>query len=400
MKQIIYLIVLTFLFNCSSDNSDSSNNNGSYSDWKQYRGSNKMGFSSSSAPSETPTDIADSVDYDFYLEISSNEGVTGSPIIANGKLYITIGVIGGGENLSAFNLNNGELIWSFSLEDYILPPTINDGILYFAYSNDNEVIALNSNDGSEIWRTNVSIYSSSPTYHNGILLVDNSALDANTGEVLWQFDGSENASPNAVYTKARSYSPSVSNNLVYLSGYEQLDNFQTNKFIYAINIETGEEVWRQQIGNGSGFLSIIPISNNTLFFTTGNQLNALNATTGEEIWSLEMTNSSGIESSPAIGYNKIFIVTYNSILTSFDQNTGQQLWEFDLADIGANSNNPVVADNKVFIAGSDFLYAIDVNTGTELWKSNVYSGGLFNTEPVISGGKVIFNNGISLSILE
>lgn len=402
MKQIIYLILLTFLFSCSSDDSGSSNNDNSYSDWNQYRGSNsKIGFSSSSAPSETPIDLTDG---DYFLDIAANEQVTGSPIIDNGKLYITIGSIGGGEDLSAFNLNNGDLIWSYSLENYILPPTIKDGVIFFASSNDNEVIALNSNDGSEVWITNVSIGSSSPTYQNGILLVDNVALDANTGQVLWQFDGSVDASPDSVESTAYSFGPSTYNNLVYYSGFERFSNYQTNEFIYAVNINSGEEVWRQNIDNQEygGKTSIIAISENTLFFTTrdGNPYYryALNATTGEEIWKLENSNYTQIESSPAIGYGKVIINMYGG-LYAFDKNTGQAIWNFSPSD-SDSANNPVIADNKVFIAGDDFLYAIDVNSGTELWKSNVYSGGLFDTEPVISGGKVIYNNGISLSILE
>lgn len=403
MKQAVNLIFLILLISCSSDDLDSSNddNSSSFSDWKQYRGGNsRTGFSSSPAPSETPIDLNDGI----FLGNVLGEDVTGSPLIMNGRIFITTGGWSFSK-LSCFNLNDGSRIWEYNLNSYgdIRPPLIQNNSIFFV--DRNEVIALNINDGTVQWRTSVSVRGSSPAYQNGILLVDNAALDANTGQVLWQFDGSENASPNAVYTEAGSYGPSMSNNLVYLSGYEQFDNSLTNEFLFAINIETGEEVWRKQFEK-LGYLSwIIPISNNTLFFTTNDggggsyYRYALNATTGEEIWRFEMTNLSAVESSPAIGYNKVFIVTYNSVLTSFDQTTGQKLWEFDLQDIGANANNPVVADNKVFIAGRDFLYAVDINNGTELWKAPVY-GALFGTEPVISGGKVIFNNGISLSILE
>lgn len=405
MKKSNFLAILLFaisvsLTSCSSDDDGGSNNGNSYNDWNQYRGSiSKSGFSSSSAPSETPIDLTDG----DFLNTSANEGVTGSPIIANGKLYIVTSVIGGGENLSAFNLNNGDLIWRYSLGANILPPTVNDGMIYFASSSDNEVIALSSNDGSEIWRTNVSIGSSSPTFQNGILFVDNVALDTNTGQVLWQFDASINGSPNATLLGAGSYSPSINNDLVFYSGQEQFPDYSRKEFIYAVNINTGNEVWRFEIDNIEWTqTSIIPISDNILYFNTNNSTNsyryAVDATTGEEIWKLENSTYTHNESSPAIGYGKVIINMYGG-LYAFDKITGQEVWNFSPSD-SDSSNNPIIADNKVFIAGHNYLYAIDVNSGTELWKSDVYSGGLFNTEPVISGGKVIYTNGISLSILE
>lgn len=410
MKKITILLpVLIILFSsCSVDNSDSTTSGSLKGVWAEYRGGHeRTGFSQSSAPTTIPTNIAD----DFNSTIGV--GADGSPIIANGIIYMSFIDWQGHTSLKAFDLKNGNKIWSYSLEfSSIMPPAISDGILYFA-STDEEVIALDANNGSEIWKTSISwqeyspmsFGSSSPTIYNGVLLVSNVALNSMTGELLWKYDCSLNANPNSVHSTTWSYGPTASNGLVYYSGHEQFANYEQNEFIYAVDVKTGQEVWRQQVQNRDwSRTSLIAFSDNKLYFTTNESHNhyryALNASTGEIVWKIEADGRTNQESCPAVGYGMVFINSYHG-LYAVDQDTGQELWRFGESGTTMQSNNPTVADNKVFIISWDYVHALDVNSGNEVWKyDGVYGSSHWEQELVVLEGRIYFNNGYGVSILE
>ena len=251
----------------------------------------------------------------------------------------------------------------------------------------------------------MSIGYSSPTIYNEVLLVNSVALNARTGELLWKYDSDLYANPNSIFSKTMSYGPTVSNNLVFYSGYERFDNGEQNEYIFAVNINSGQEVWRQQIDNASNeWTSIIATSNNTLFFTSnqgGNHYRyALKASTGEVVWKIKSDGSTSRESSPAVGYGKVFINSHHG-LYAVDQNTGKEIWRFGGYGATFSSYTPTVADNKIFMLSGRYVHALDVNNGNEVWKyEGVYGKSLWDMEPVIIGGRIYYNNGGGISILE
>jgi outer membrane protein assembly factor BamB len=196
---------------------------------------------------------------------------------------------------------------------------------------------------------------------------------------LWVFEG------GADYNISSSVS-AVNKGIVYLVGYGRSQN-RYNSYIHAVNVNTGEEMWKREIEGGA---SEIAISNDTLYFYNGGSRDspgyryALNAISGIEIWKHEITVSD--YESVAIGSEKIFMATYSVDLYAFDRKTGEELWNFN-TEIGVLASYPKVSNNMVFIGDSSNLYALDVNTGQEKWRVN--GGGFYNSEIIVLNNVII-----------
>ena len=292
---LIATLLTTIFSSCSVDDSSNTSSNGPNGVWTQYRGNHeRTGFSPSSAPNKMPVDITED---SFSFGSGAGVGPDGSPIIVDGILYMSFIDWQGYTDLGAFDLESGENIWYYSLESSIMPPAESKGILYFA--SDDEVIALDAKKGSEIWKTtipweisNQGVGSSSVTIYNELVLISNVALDARTGELMWYYDSSLKANSSSVHSTTWSYGPTAANGLVYYSGRERFADYSQNEYIYAVDVNTGEEVWRQKVQNREwSRTSIIAFSDNKLYFTTNENHNhyryALNASTGEIVWKIK-----------------------------------------------------------------------------------------------------------------
>jgi outer membrane protein assembly factor BamB len=236
----------------------------------------------------------------------------------------------------ALDAVTGEEIWNFSAGRSYSSPAVVNGIYYAcAYGN---VTALNALTGSVIW----SYYfggnaDGSPIVVDGTVYIGDFgyvyALDAQTGALEWvsdlQFDSSTDSSPAVV------------NGVVYVASGSPL--------FYALDAETGEPIWNYTIGQSPHSTAVV--SNGIVYVGSGHQgVFALNALTGAEIWNYP--TSPGMGSSVAVAGGNVYLAGTDGAICALNAATGAKLWSYTMNNVGAASS-PSIANGVLYIRNSN-----------------------------------------------
>jgi len=246
---------------------------------------------------------------------------------------------------------------------------------------------------------------SSPVISGDLLLFGNEenlfiALDKNTGKEEWKYEtGGKNNS-----------SPAVDTERVYF--YSSDANF------YALNINDGSLSWKFKTksekrfgafnlwGNTpldifkedpwDCFLSSPALDDGILYFGSGDStIYALNAETGDEVWSYKTGNV--VHSSPAVYGGKIICGSFDGFLYALDKRNGSMIWKLDTGQdkernvsVGIQGS-PIVFDGMVYVGTrSGLLLAVDVETGNIKWKYSHPQRSWISGSPAVSNGIVSF----------
>lgn len=224
---------------------------------------------------------------------TTGSNVSSSPKISNGVVYF--GSSDG--KFYALNATTGQLIWQYQTGGMINQSgaCLSNGVLYFG-SRDGYLHAINASNGSLRWKFGTGIISfeqSSPTISNGVVYIggwyqmgNNSvkgslyAVDAATGNLVWE------RLPNTGFSS----SPFVSNGRVMITG----DDLK----ISVLETATGNTLWQKTILANSAS----PVEANGIIYVGGGgtgYIYALNPQTGAEVWKFPIA-SSLMTSSPIV----------------------------------------------------------------------------------------------------
>ena len=136
--------------------------------------------------------------------------VSSAPAVSEDKVYICSGA----GILYALTAANGEELWRFTVSDlsqriYGYSPTIADGVVYVRSSDWGELYAVDASTGDLKWENpgSLGVRGSSAAIVGGVVYSGTSALNASTGEEMWQFPTN-----GTVYA-----SPAVSNGVLYIA---------------------------------------------------------------------------------------------------------------------------------------------------------------------------------------
>ena len=172
-----------------------------------------------------------SLDHNVYaLKASTGEkiwnhtvrlSVSSAPAVSGGVVYVSSHF----GYLYVLKAASGEELWHFtvsdnvqSLEDY--SPTVAGGVVYVRSSDNGELYALDASNGDLKWENRdhgpLYVRGSSAAIVGDVVYSGTSALNASTGEELWQFPTND-----AIYA-----SPGVSNGVLYIAS--------TDGYFYAI----------------------------------------------------------------------------------------------------------------------------------------------------------------------
>ena len=233
-------------------------------------------------------------------------------------------------------------------------------------------------DGSDHQPITVQVFDEEVTVH---VLVSNTAFFGSVSgiqllfseprmidEPVWVFQ-----TGSAIFS-----SPTVVDTTVYIGSRDH--------YLYAIDIEKGEEKWKFETG---GLIDSSPIVvDGTVYFGSyDNALYAVDAGTGNKIWSFGTGNN--IFSSPAVAAGVVYIGSQDNRLYAVNAQTGDEQWRFTTN--GVINSSPTVADGIVYIGSTDnSLYAIDAAFGTKLWKYE--TGATVFSSPTVSQGIVYFGS--------
>lgn len=197
-------------------------------------------------------------------------------------------------------------------------------------------------------------------------------------------------------------------------------------FAFALDAETGVELWRQSLA--AGWTSAAIGDGLALFATVPGGIVALDATTGTQEWRFE--TSERITFTPVIAQGVVYFAEQYGDLYALDLATGAEKWRssvtrdewysvqsftlwndtaFTITDdpqlialdietgkekwsIGAENNRfgtPVLENGVLYFTGSDGLYALDAETGNPIWQFIGESGGFHG--PVLENGVVYWS---------
>lgn len=193
-------------------------------------------------------------------------------------------------NLYCIN-REGKELWRFGTGDEVncrFRYPVSGNHLYFP-SFDNHLYCIDIRNGKEVWRFRTGKYGStgSPTLHKGVIYHGTRdgfflAIDAETGKEIWRVSVSDPDNPI-------SSKPFVTGNRIYFG--------TDDSYVYCMNLG-GKIEWRFRTGNQIG---CPPVYENGIIYigSFDCKMYAIDAETGEEIWRYATSTSTPSFSPPA-----------------------------------------------------------------------------------------------------
>ncbi|MSR30698.1 MAG: serine/threonine protein kinase [Gemmataceae bacterium] len=315
-----------------------------------------------------------------------------SPVVANGKIFLTTAIPSGNANppdqiLTVLCLDalNGKILWSktvFSLEGAKAPrihsknshasptPICHKGRVFVHFGHLGT--ACLDESGEILWKI-PGLYSK-PVHGNGgsPILVDEKlifscdgldaqklvALQASTGKVLWS------TARDAKPSKPFSFSTPT---LIEVNGKKQVIS-QGSDMVGGYDPESGKEIWRLRY---QGY-SIIPkpvFSNGLLFFSTGYDKAVLYAIRTDGTGDVTDTHvaykverNAPHTPSPLVFGKELYLVADNGVASCLDAATGKVHWQERLA--GAYSASPMISQGRIYFQSEEGKSSV-ARTGTK-----------------------------------
>ncbi len=280
------------------------------------------------------------------------------PIIVDGTVYTSWRDRSGRVHASAYELWNGDHLWTtlLSPSDLANPITYAYGRIYTQASGDqesNQLVAISAEDGSILWSHDVSAFSSwtsygAPTPVNGVILFPGeflTSMDAVTGERLYSLPSWGPVGWAASTTASEAY--------VYESG-----------ILKAVNPASGVLRWELPLTNESAINSLVTpaldADRGLLYLVSYNHLVAAHVETREVAW----TRSGYYQHGPAIGEGEVYVFEHGR-LAALAPETGELMWELEIGyDV---SGAFVVAGRTLLSRGFENTYAIDLDQRKVAW---------------------------------
>lgn len=167
-----------------------------------------------------------------------------------------------------------------------------------------------------------------------------------------------------------------------------------DKSVHALDAETGEEIWQADVG---GSVSDKPVINSDLVYVGSfdKQVHALDKATGASRWTAPAR--AAVWGAPAYADGSVFFVDLNGNAFAVGAETGELRWEENLSDFVIAAT--VVHDGVVYVAAAGdpdvdpaerqgTLIALSAETGEELWQKQTPTP-LFTTPLIVDGSIVI-----------
>ncbi len=154
--------------------------------------------------------------------------------------------------------------------------------------------------------------------------------------------------------------------------------------LYAIDYETGEQLWK--VDYETGFLAAAIIDHDTVVIgdVEGN-LYCLDAADGSQRWKAETGGE--INGSAAFYQDKVLVASQDGKLYCFGRDDGTPVWEYQTDDQIRCS--PTIAGDRTFLGGCDGrLHVVDLITGQAASEPLPLDGPTGST-PVVSGSLVV-----------
>jgi outer membrane protein assembly factor BamB len=308
-------------------------------------------------------------------------GLVSYPLIAQGEVYVTANIPGGGYGvgLYALNANTGHVDWSVALNSiYWSDSAAYDNGKVFVFNNNFEsstMNAYNATTGALLWSTPLAgqyEFSSPPTASNGIVYTGGAgsggtvyALSETNGATLWTA-GVENGDNS---------SPTVTSNGVYVS--------YSGPQSYKFNPTTGALLWHFSANSEGGGGKTTVYYNGNIYVrgiydsSLANQnVLLLSASTGQASTTFNDSSFSS-PTAPAFANSRGYIKAGSGLLDEFDPSSGSVGWSRSSPDGTSDPfvTAPILINGDVFEGtGDGLLYEYDGVSGNLLDTINIGNG--------------------------
>ncbi len=338
-----------------------------YHDWPLWRYDHNRSAS-------TPEQLADTLHLQWQIHYSPRIPVWDDPlnqnlmqfdrifepIVAENKIFIGFN---DQDKVAALDINSGKELWHFYADGPVrMPLAANRGKLYFT-SDDGYCYCLNSADGSLIWKIRLA-----PADYK---LLGNKRLIS-----MWPARGGIVIKGNIIYTSASIFP-------------------MMGTFIYAINAEDGQIVWKNE-GTGSNYIlqphnspAFADVAPQGCFVISGNKLlvaggrsvpAAFDLRTGEEIY-YNLAASGKTGGAFSCGNDKVFFNHHRVRMTfMYDSGTGKRL----LSNAG---EYPVVNGDTIYFSGRNIKAAV-LNKNNQL--DHLWTIGISAANDLIKAGNYLY----------
>ena len=370
-------------------------------DWPQFRGPGGQGHSDERG---LP------LEWNEHKNIAWKTPIPGlgwsSPVVANGKVWITTAVEQRGWSLRllAYDVATGKEAVNVEVfkipydrrainpkNSWASPTPILDGDRVYVHFGADGTAAL-STSGEIIWKTRFEYQSQhgaggSPILYGDLLILncDGSdvafvvAVDKNTGKQKWK--------TNRGFPADQAYTTPL---MIRAAGRDQLISAGAFR-ARAYDPLTGKEIWRVRYDNGFSNVPRPVFAHGLVFIATGFQQPELLAVrpdgTGDVTrthvaWSLK--RGAPLTPSPIVVGDELYVVNDGGIATCIDARSGVSVWQQRLG--GTYSASPVFADGRIYFLAEQGATTVIV-PGKEFRKLaiNVLDGGLLASMAISSG---------------
>lgn len=299
------------------------------------------------------------------------------PAVSDGVLYrqVFVSPTGNGDNsdLEAVNASSGALEWHqrgsiANMGDQ----AVSGGMIFSPYSGpgcEGGCLEALTPGGTVAWTkpgkhmAGLGLAASSGVVYT-TTTTDAYALNAQTGQVLWQLAGD------------RFGQLALGNGIVYLTCAAGIE---------AVSAATGEVLWTSPNVGGDTWVAV---SGAAVFAVGSNTLRELNAATGANVWQVRSGDGSVEGWDPAVDGTTLFLTTTLGGLHAYSIKNGAQLW--DRPHLQATQSSPAVADGVVFVGTNRAVLALSAATGNVLWRT--VTGHVMNS-PTVANGQLYVDNG-------
>ncbi|MEW6718619.1 MAG: PQQ-binding-like beta-propeller repeat protein [Chloroflexota bacterium] len=170
-----------------------------------------------------------------------------------------------------------------------------------------------------------------------------------------------------------------------ISSYEGVAYIAFNQFVYAVDLDSGNELWRfpKEADRAKSFYAAPAITpdGQVIVGSYENALYSLDASSGEENWSFTEASNRFI-ARPLITEKGIYAPSADGKLYAFDFQ-GHMLWPEPFDAGFAIWASPTTDGDRIYLASIQHtLYALNINTGKEIWQKDL--GGAIVGIPALS----------------
>ncbi len=320
-------------------------------------------------------------------EISLNGPAYASPVIDNGRVYITASM----GDVYCINATTMAVEWHTPLDDgggYSTAAVSGDRLYVGSYGGSLYALSL---DGHVLWHKNLENdgqywgLASSPLIYDGQVYVisrsDGTLHVFNPGGTeIWNVTtGHAIDDPVGYYA-----SPSADNGRVFFQAYNGTDHA-----LFCVDVTTRTKVWECPV-DGPIMSMATTISDGTAYITTRTTLSAIACSDGTLQWSVPFGGNALC--TPAVKGDSLYAGSSTALycLSTVD---GSEKWSFPAN--GEVKSSPVVTNSTVYFAtnvAEGTVYAADAATGTEMWHHTLRppEGKFYNimSSPAIARGNL------------